>query len=143
MNPPLSLCSLKSLCAIYSISKIENEAIRAALETSEASKEWRSFVVIHVMKIAVVREIDRIQADANLVPAPALQERQVQMKISISLRIEGKESREARAIWHPCVILKHIHVGVGKACMDVNHWAHGEGPWEMDHAPTDHAMGHV
>src|SRR6266849_995850 len=109
----------------------------------EPAKEWRSFVVVNVVKIAMVREIDRIQADANLVPAPALHERQVQMKISISLRIKGKESREARAIRHPCVILEHIDVGVRKACVNVNNRTHRQRPWEVEHSPADHAIGHI
>src|SRR5260370_42356235 len=95
------------------------------------------------MKIAVVREIDRIQADANLVPAPALQERQVQMKIPINLRICGKESREARAIRQSYIILKRIHVGVGKAGVQVNNRTYRQRPREVEHSPTDHAIGHV
>jgi len=73
---------------MLSISETKNEAIQAALETSETAKEWRSFVVVHVVKIAVIRQIDRVQADANLVPAPALRERQVQMEVPINLRVE-------------------------------------------------------
>src|SRR6266403_1957040 len=65
------------------------------------------------------------------------------MKISISLRIEGKESREARAIRHPGVILKHIDIGIGKACVDVNNWTYRQRPWEVKHSPADHAMGHI
>src|SRR6266403_1757866 len=65
------------------------------------------------------------------------------MKISISLHIEGKESREARAIRHPGVILKHIDVGIGKACVDVKNWTYRQRPWEVKHSPADHAMGHI
>src|ERR1700687_5453801 len=128
---------------MLSICETENEAIHAALKARELTEERRSHVVVHVAKIAVIREINRIQADANLVPAPALHERQVQMKISISLRIEGKESREARAIRLPCVILEHIDVEIGKACVDVNNRTHCQRPWEVEHSPADHAMGHI
>ena len=78
-----------------SICETQNEAIHAALKAGELAKERRTHVVVHVVKIAVVREIDGIEADTNFVFAPALQEGQVQMKISVNLRIDGKESREA------------------------------------------------
>ena len=80
---------------MLSISKTENEAIHATLKASELAKKRRTYVIIHFMKIAMVREIDGIQSNANFVFAPALQETQVQMEISINLRIDGKESREA------------------------------------------------
>src|SRR5260370_22794832 len=121
----------------------ENEAIHAALKASELAKKRRRHVAVHFAKIAMVREIDRIQADANLVPAPTLHEWQMQMKISISLRIKGEESREARAIRLPCVILEHVDVGVGKACVDVNNRTHRQRPWKVEHSPTDHPMRHV
>jgi hypothetical protein len=57
---------------MLSVRETEDETIHAALETSEPAKEWRGLVVINFAKIAVVRKIDRIQADTDLVPAPAL-----------------------------------------------------------------------
>src|SRR5260370_28971572 len=86
----------------------ENEAIHAALKASELAKKRRSHVAVHFAKIAMVREIDRIQADANLVPAPTLHEWQMQMKISIILRIKGKESPASRYIPHTRVILDQL-----------------------------------
>src|SRR5882762_4595901 len=126
-----------------SVGETENEAIHAALKASDLTKKTRIHVVVHIVKIAVVREIDRIESDTNLVPTPTPEERHVQMKISISLRIEGKESREALPIWYARVILQHVDIGIRKTCMDVNNWTHRERPREMDHSPADHAMGHV
>src|SRR6266481_297690 len=126
-----------------SICETQNEAIHAALKAGELAKKRRTHVVVHVVKIAVVREIDGIEAHTNFVFAPALQEGQVQMKISVNLRIDGKESREAGAIWHACVVLQHIDVGVGKAGVDVNNRAHRQRPREMEHSPAHHAMGNV
>src|SRR6267154_5381792 len=140
---PLSPCSFRLFRAIHSVSETKNEAIHAALETCEAAKEWRSHVAIHFTKIAMVRQIDRIQADANLVPAPVLHERKVHMKISINLRVEGKESREARAIRNPYIILEHVDVGIGKTRVHVNHGTHRQRPREVHHSPADHAMGHI
>src|SRR5258708_24975279 len=111
---------------MLSVCETENEAIHAALETGEPAKEWRSHIAVHFAKIAMVREIDRIQADANLVPAPVLHERQVQMKISINLCVERKESRETRTIRQPCVILENINVGVEQTCVDVNNKGQGQ-----------------
>src|SRR6267143_7047632 len=128
---------------MLSISEAKNETIHAALETSEPAKEWRGYVAVHLSKISVVREIDRIQPHANLVPAPVLHERQAQMKISINLRIDGKESWEARAIRQPYVVLEHVDVGIGKARVHVYNRAHGQQPRKAEHSPTDHAMGHI
>src|SRR5437588_5655368 len=105
---------------MLSISEVKNETIHAALKASEPAKEWRSHVAVHLSKISVVREIDRIQPHANLVPAPVLHQRQAQMKISINLRIDGKESWEARAIRQPCVVLEHVDVRIGKARVHVS-----------------------
>src|SRR5258708_32290471 len=113
---------------MLSVCETENEAIHAALETSEPAKEWRSHIAVHFAKIAMVREIDRIQADANLVPAPVLHERQGHMKISINLRVKGKESRETRAIRNPRIILEHNDVGIGKNCGHVNPWPQRQRP---------------
>lgn len=126
-----------------SVRETQNEAIHAALKASDLTKKRRTHVVVHIVKIAVVREIDRIESDTNLVPTPTSEKRQVQMKISISLRIEGKEGREALSIRCPAVILQHVDIGIRKTCMDVNNWTHGERPREMDHSPADHTMGHV
>src|SRR5437879_4303071 len=141
---PFSSCSL-FVCfrATHSVSETENEAIHAALETREPAEEWRSYIAAHFAKIAMVREIERIQADANLVTAPVLHERQVQMEISINLCAEGEKSRETRTIRHPCVVLDYIDVGVRKTCVDVNHRTHRQRPWEVEHSPADHAMWHV
>src|SRR5260370_15948202 len=128
---------------VLSVSETQNEAIHTTLETSEPPKEWRSHIAVHFAKIAMIREIDRIQADANLMPAPTFHERQVQMKIPINLRIGGEESREARAIRQSYIILKHIHVGVGKAGVQVNNRTYRQRPREVEHSPTDHAIWHV
>src|SRR5260370_27583658 len=100
--PPLVSLFPSRIRTKLSVCETENEAIHAALKASELAKKRRTHVVVHIMEIAVVREIDGIQADANFVFAPALQKRQVQMKISINLRIDGKESREALAVRHSC-----------------------------------------
>jgi len=65
------------------------------------------------------------------------------MKVPICLRIEGKERRETLTIWHPCVILEFVDIGVGEAGMNINDWRDGERPRKMNHAPADHAVGHV
>src|SRR5258707_4642803 len=87
-SPPIFLCSLPWLCAMLSITETKNEAIHAALKTSESAKERRSLVVVHVMKISMICEIDRIKAYPNFVPAPMLRERQMQMKVSVNLCVE-------------------------------------------------------
>src|SRR5438876_12413189 len=90
---------------MLSISEAKNETIHAALKASEPAKEWRSHVAVHLSKISVVREIDRILHHANVVPVPVLDQGQAQMQISINLRIDGQESGEARAILQHCVVL--------------------------------------
>jgi hypothetical protein len=74
--------------AIHSAPETENEAIQAALKTGEPAKERRSLVVVHVMKVAMICEIDRIEANPHFVAAPTLCERQMQVEIPIGLRVE-------------------------------------------------------
>src|SRR5260370_24827328 len=65
------------------------------------------------------------------------------MKIPINVGMGGEESREARAIRQSYIILKHIHVGVGKAGVQVKNRTYRQRPREVEHSPTDHAIGHV
>jgi hypothetical protein len=73
---------------VLSVAETKNEAIHTALKTSEFAKERGTHVVVHVMKIAVICEIDRIQAYPYFVPALMFREWQMQMKVSVNLCVE-------------------------------------------------------
>ena len=110
---------------MLSVAETKNEAIHAALKTYELAQERRSIVVVNVMKIAMICEIDRIEAYPHFVPAPMFRERQVQMKVSVNLCVERKERGKALAIRQSGVILQHVHVGVWKTGMNVDDGTHG------------------
>jgi hypothetical protein len=109
---------------MLSVAETKNEAVHAALKTGELAKERRSLVVVHVMKIAMICEIDRIESYPHFVPASMFRERQMQMKVSVNLRVERKERGKSLAIRQSCVILQHVHVGVPKAGVNVNDGTH-------------------
>src|SRR5579863_3694184 len=131
------------LCAMASVAETKNEAIHAALKTGELAKGRRSVVVVHVMKIAVICEIDRIEAYPHFVPAPMFRERQMHMKVSVNLCVERKERGKALAIRQPCVILQHVNVGVWKAGVNVDDGTHGQRPRKMERSPADHSIRDV
>src|SRR5260370_40900143 len=103
---------------MLSVCETENEAIHAALETGEPAKEWRSHIAVHFAKIAMVGEIDRIQADGNLVPAPVRHERQAHSKNSIKLCGERKKKRGSQTDRDPCVILWNVDGRETKTSVD-------------------------
>jgi len=61
---------LQCLCRIHCQHRNENEAIPATLKTREPAEERRSLVVVHIMKIAVIVSIDRIEAEPALFVLP-------------------------------------------------------------------------
>src|SRR5260370_34481931 len=95
----------------------EEECRTPALEPRELSEPWRSDVVEHVVEIAVIGEVDHVEAEANLARI-TMPERKTE--VAERLEIEGKESREPLPVGQPNVVLPLIYLGVGKTGVQVH-----------------------
>ncbi len=103
--------------AACSVHDAEEECRAPALETCELPKPRRSDVVVHVVEIAVIGEVDHVEAEANLamVTMPDWK-----TEVAERLEIDGKESREPLPVGQPNVILPLIHLGIGKTGVHVH-----------------------
>src|SRR5258708_7584499 len=123
-----------------SVHDAEEECRPSALEPREVLKPWRSDVVVHVVEIAVIGEVDHVEAEANLarVTMP-----EWKAEVPERLEIERKESREPLPVGQPNVILPLIYLGIGETGVQVHDRPENEFVRKMKRPPNNYTVRNV
>src|ERR1700688_3951157 len=107
------------------------------------AKNRRADRIENVMRILAIRDVQRINPNADFSPLPfrALLERNANWKVPVHFYVERKISRKAEAIGDARVVLKNIHIRVRKARVHVGDGAKHQAPKrKMDIAPGKQAV---
>src|SRR6185503_20263949 len=113
------------------------------LKTGKLPKVTRGDIVVHVTGIEVIRDVYRIKPDAELAILHPANRCEGKLKFPVYLYVEGEECREASTVRLANIVLEHIHVRVGKSCMQVNDRAEGQLPGQLKNARTDQPVGNI
>ena len=101
----------------------------------------RSYVAVDLIEIAVIGEVDPVQAETNLARATVMPERNAE--VSVHLRIERKEHREALAVGQAHIILPLIYFGIRKTGVQVKHRPKNQGQGKMKRPPYDDTVRNI
>src|SRR6266852_6131477 len=112
-----------------------------ALEFREAAEMRRSDVVVDLTEIAVIGEVDYIEAEPDLARTEVKPARDAE--VPVDLGIDGKKHRKSLGVGQPNVILTLIYFGIRKARVHVDERAENQGERKMKGPPSDHPVRHI
>src|SRR5260370_2476091 len=101
----------------------------------------RSDVVVDLTEIAVIGEVDYIEAETDLARTEVKPARDAE--VPVDLGIDGKKHRKSLGVGQPNVILTLIYVGIRKARVHVDNRAENQGERKMKGPPSDHPVRHI
>src|SRR6266481_5141531 len=112
-----------------------------ALEFREAAEMRRSDVVEDLTEIAVIGEVDYIEAEPDLARTEVKPARDAE--VPVDLGIDGKKHRKSLGVGQPNVILTLIYFGIRKARVHVDDRPENQGERKMKGPPGDHPVRHI
>src|SRR5713226_1865380 len=112
-----------------------------ALEFREAAEMRRSDVVVDLTEIAVIGEVDYIEAEPDLARAEVKPARDAE--VPVDLGIDGKKHRKSVGVGQPNVILTLIYFGIRIAGVQVHDRASHQSKRKMECSPGDYAVRHI